>query len=396
MRLYATQNGWRRHPINARNEGVPGSSPGVGLQAGSAGVVSRAVISTPLSQALIAFTIELDNEFEHRFVESGGGARVVSLTMWSNHLRFVGDGTTVGEWVAAIGLPKRSALSRLGGVERWRYVSVGPATGRREGYGSARGVKDDWVVRFTPAGERAAEIWPVLPGEIEARWRERFGAADVGALREALVAVEEAIDTPLPEFLPVVSSTHAMALELSSVGTRAASDDLSLVTLLAHALLAYTIDFEDGSPLSLPLSANVFRVVGESGVPVRDLPALAGVSKEAVEVSLTALARTKYVVVDGAPASKRTIRLTPAGAKLQTEQRRLHARIAKRWDAELGTSLERILDHPELSAGLRPYPAGWRASKPYTQQTEAVLADPRGRLPHYPMVLHRGGWPDGS
>ena len=316
--------------------------------------------------------------------------------MWSNLLRFVGDGTTVGELVAAVGLPKRSALSRLGGVERWRYVSVGPATGKREGYGSGRGMKDDWVVRFTPAGLRAAEIWPTLPAEIEARWRERFGAEEIDALREALRAVDEAVDTPLPEFLPVVSSTHAMALELPSVETRAASDDLSLVTLLAHALLAYTIDFEDGSPVSLPLSANVLRVLGETGVPVRELPALVGISKEAVEVSLTALARTEYVVVEGAPASKRTVRVTPAGAKLQADQRRLHARIGKRWDADLRTSLERILDHPDLSAGLQPYPAGWRASKPYAQQTEAVLADPLGRLPHYPMVLHRGGWPDGS
>jgi hypothetical protein len=187
-----------------------------------------------------------------------------------------------------------------------------------------------------------------------------------------------------------------MALELPSVDTRAASNDLSLVTLLAHALLGYTIDFEDGSPVSLPLSANVLRVLGETGVPVRELPLLAGVSKEAVEVSLTSLAKTDYVVVEGAPASKRTIRVTPAGARLQTDQRHLHSRIGKRWGAELRTSLERILDHPDLSAGLQPYPDGWRASKLYAQRTEAVLADPRAGLPHYPMVLHRGGWPDGS
>ncbi len=360
------------------------------------GVASPAPLSTLLSQAFVAFTIELDNEFEHRFERAGGGARVVSLTMWSNLLRFVGDGTTVGEFVTAVGLPKGSALSRLGGVERWRYVSVGPATGRREGYGSGRGTKDDWLVRFTPAGLRAAEIWPALPAEIEARWRERFGAEEIAALVEALRAVGEAVDASLPEFLPVVSSTQGMGLELPSVETRAAGDGIPLVTLLAHALLAYTLDFEAGSPLSLPLSANVLRVLDETGVSVRELPALVGISKEAVEVSLTALARTDYVLVEGAPASKRTVRVTPAGAKLQTDQRRLHARIGKRWDTSVRMSLERILDHPDLPAGLEPYPAGWRASKQYAQQTEAVLDDPLGRLPHYPMVLHRGGWPDGS
>jgi hypothetical protein len=51
---------------------------------------------------------------------------------------------------------------------------------------------------------------------------------------------------------------------------------------------------------------------------------------------------------------------------------------------------------PRLSLGLRPYPGGWRARSPYLRQTTAVLDDPGAALPHYPMVLHRGGWPDGS
>jgi hypothetical protein len=51
---------------------------------------------------------------------------------------------------------------------------------------------------------------------------------------------------------------------------------------------------------------------------------------------------------------------------------------------------------PRLSLGLRPYPGGWRARNPYLRQTTAVLDDPDDALPHYPMVLHRGVWPDGS
>src|SRR6188508_91306 len=120
--------------------------------------VAALPLSTLLSQVVVAFTIELDNEFERRFLEAGGGARVTSLTMWSNLLRFVGDGITVRELVAAVGLPESSVRSRLGGVERWGYVSVGPSTGKREGYGSGKGMKDDWVVELTPAGRRAAEL----------------------------------------------------------------------------------------------------------------------------------------------------------------------------------------------------------------------------------------------
>jgi DNA-binding MarR family transcriptional regulator len=365
-------------------------------------VVDSTPLSTSLSQALVAYTIELDNEFERRFVESGGGARVTSFVMWSGILRFVDEGITVGELVDAVGLPKARVLSRLGGVERWRYVSFGPRTaGKREGYGGARGAKDDWVVRLTPTGERAAAIWPGLPGEIERRWHDRFGAPLddlVGASR----AVQERIDVDLPEYLPIVSSTYGMALELPSGERR--TGHLTLVSLLAHALMAYTLDFEERSALSLPLSANVFRVLDGDGTSVRELPGLTGISKEAVAVSLTSLAKTGYVIVEGAPASKRTIRLTAAGEELRADQRRLHACIAKRWETRfeadrvgrLRDSLERILGHPALPVGLTPYPDGWRASNAYAAQTERLVADPRTALPHHPMVLHRGGWPDGS
>ncbi|MGH3415586.1 MAG: hypothetical protein ACRDVE_06865 [Actinocrinis sp.] len=61
-------------------------------------------------------------------------------------------------------------------------------------------------------------------------------------------------------------------------------------------------------------------------------------------------------------------------------------------DSATGTlrqSLERLVgdgtrDAP-LWEGVAPYPDGWRAS---------VRAPTT--LPHFPMVLHRGGYPDGS
>jgi hypothetical protein len=370
--------------------------------------VAALPLSTLISQVVVALTIELDNEFERRFREAGGGARITSLTMWSNLLRFVADGITVREFVAAVGLPRASVLSRVGGLERWGYVSVGPSNGKREGYGSARGVKDEWVVQFTTAGRKAAGIWPALPDEIEARWRGRFGAAEIDDLIGALRVVDEGIDAHLPDSLPVVSSTNGMSLELGQQKLQNTVDlpmvGRPLVVLLAHALMAYILDFEGGPAMSLPLSANVFRVVDTVGVPIRELPSLTGISKEAVAVSLTSLARTDYVIVEGTQPSKRTIRLTSTGETLRTIHLRLHARIGRSWAKRFGSNvveqlqvaLERILDHPQLADGLSPYPDGWRASKPYADRTEALLANPRPLLPHCPMVLHRGGWPDGS
>jgi hypothetical protein len=53
----------------------------------------------------------------------------------------------------------------------------------------------------------------------------------------------------------------------------------------------------------------------------------------------------------------------------------------------LRASLEPLAagDPPPLFAGLEPYPDNWRAS-----------VRPPVILPHFPMVLHRGGYPDGS
>ena len=361
-------------------------------------------ISTLLSQVLVAYTIELDNEFERRFEEAGGGARVVSVVMWSNFLRFVGDGIAVGELLDAAGLPKGRMLSTLGGMERWRYVFVASARARqppkakRDGWGSARGLRNDWVVRQTPAGRTAAAIWPELFDEIEARWQERFGADAVDELREALQAIVARIDVELPEFLPVVDGKNGMAADLPPREKRGAAADVSrLAVLLSQVLLAYTLDFERESELSLPLSANFVRVLDGKGVSVRNLPLLTGVSKEATAMALTFLAKTGFVAVEGTSAATKLARLTPKGQKLQSTLARLHADVAKRWETRrLRSALERVLEHADLARGLEPHPGGWRVSKPYVARTEAMLAEPRSALPHYPMVLHRGGWPDGS
>jgi hypothetical protein len=117
-------------------------------------------------------------------------------------------------------------------------------------------------------------------------------------------------------------------------------------------------------------------------------------------MALKFLAKTGHVAVEAKLA-----RLTPKGRDAQETAPALHADIEKRWTGRFGarpvqrlrTASQVILDQRDaLSAGLVPPPAGWRATKPYLEQTNAVLADPTGRLPHYPMVLPRGGWPDGS
>jgi DNA-binding MarR family transcriptional regulator len=193
-----------------------------------------------------------------------------------------------------------------------------------------------------------------------------------------------------------------------AVGTGAPPD---LSVLLSHVLLAFTLDFERESALSLPICTNALRVLTERGVPVRDLPQLTGVSKEALSMAVGVLARRSRAVTGQDPAASRgkLVRLTPGGLAAQGDYLALLDAVEQRWRARCGAdeigALRRSLvsvtsqrdrGQPRLAEGLRPYPDGWRAARPYLRQTTAVLSDPHGALPRYPMVLHRGGWPDGS
>ncbi|MFI5755982.1 hypothetical protein [Streptomyces sp. NPDC051569] len=186
---------------------------------------------------------------------------------------------------------------------------------------------------------------------------------------------------------------------------------LPLSALLSRVLLAFTADFEQASRLSLAVSANVLRVLDEDGLRVRDLPALTGVSKEAVAVSLGFLERHGYALVEPDPAAPRTrvARLTPLGLGARRKYPRILAEVETAWRRRLGgRAVSELRDalravtgaaadgEPCLSLGLRPPPDGWRAHPPYRALTARLLADPVAGLPQYPMVSHRGGFPDGS
>jgi len=91
----------------------------------------RLPLSALLSQVLVAFTIECDNEFErqmpHRTSNYGitagrGTPWLVSMAMWWTCMRFVGeDGITVAE------LTRRARTgTNLPGMLRWKYISVEP------------------------------------------------------------------------------------------------------------------------------------------------------------------------------------------------------------------------------------------------------------------------------
>jgi methyltransferase (TIGR00027 family) len=357
-----------------------------------------------LSQALVAFTIEFDNEAEHRiphrttsFGSAGGGDTVwlVSLAMWENCMRYVGE-----EPVTVRELQRLARTgTNLDGMRRWGYVTIDGTSEKVH----KRSPGPDAVLRATAKGLMARQIWQPLAALIEQRWRERFGAAEIGLLRDRLQAVAGRLDPGLPDCLPILDQglfSRGPGSELPPRPGRAEDRELSLPALLSRVLLAFAVEYESESGMSLAAAANLLRVLGAQGTRLRDLPPLAGISKEAVRWALGTLERAGLAVAEPDPAASRgkIARLTPAGVQAQRAHHELTAAIERRWQARFGAgaigALRRPLEAlatgsgdepPPLFQALRPYPDNWRAG-----------TRPPASLPHYPMVLHRGGYPDGS
>jgi len=317
--------------------------------------------------------------------------------MWLNCMRFVDDkGVTVQEL-------EQLARTRtnLNGMERWGYVFIEPnPTDRRP-----KPPRSTWLIRPTRAGQKAQEIWRPLFVVVENRWHQRFGKSEIDPLRKSLWAIIDQLDMDLPDCLPILgyglfSSGRDDERQKPAERGHDRASSLALPSLLSKVLLAFAIEFEGESEVSLAIGANVLRLVGVEGIHVRDLPRWAGVSKEAIAMSVSFLEKRGYAVVKPESPSSRlkVLVLTPKGQDARNSYIQLLSEIEERWQSRFGketirtlrNSLERLVGKPTaesspLFRGLEPYPDGWRAS----------VRRPEG-LPHYPMVLHRGGFPDGS
>jgi hypothetical protein len=345
-------------------------------------------LTTLLSQLLVAYTIEFDNEFEHRMPHRTAASRtaglaprgpwLVSLAMWSNFMKYLGpDGITVGE------LQRRSGMAKIDtdGMSRWGYIAL-----------------DGNSMSATPSGRRAQGIWRDLGDVVEERWSARFGPDAVDELRTSLAEADARLGlAALPDYLPTIGYGLWTKEKTLPGGKVDAVPATRLSVLLSHVLQSIALDFEKASPVSLALSANVLRPLGGESVRVRDLPITAGIAREITDTSLALLEKQHLAVVETI-ARNRVARLTPRGlaAQHESEVRLASAEESLGDTTRLRAALEHILADPRFAETLAPYPDGWRAQPPYLAQTDAARAAPREVLPRFPIVTHRGGYPDGS
>ncbi len=370
-------------------------------------------LSALLSQILVAYTVELDGEFERLMLATQTRGARLSLVIWLNMLRFLAAGPVSVRTLAAHGLTGEAhATAGLGCLERWGVIVLQP--GKRPGFGSGRGIRADWPVRLTASGETAVKIWPGLIQEIDRRWSKRFGE-DAAKLHRSLQAIEQQLDLELPQGLPVA------LLKLPRFGPRKSpvEEGLPLPVLLSRVLLAFALDFERESQAPISLSANAIRILGDEPVPEAEIPKRTGCSDETAGLGWQ---HKPYIVVERDPARGRGkfVRLSERGIKAQEEYYSLTREIENTWKKrfrsavkELGESLTSVLKSGELSDGLKPPPGTTRAGaqtpalgrldigtaarqrkRDLVIQTEAFVRDPAGTLPHYPLWdMNRGFGP---
>jgi predicted transcriptional regulator len=358
----------------------------------------------------------VDETFEQRMPHSatvkGAGLKqgrpwLVSQVMYTNLLRHIdAGGTAFGELQAHCATSQAACKSQLNHLGWWGYV-----TGAKPA-GVARPKPSDHIISFSPGGQQACEMFEPIPCEVEQRWSARFGKSTITELRRALEPFAGAAPSGLPHHLPVVQYGEGMRTQVEFPAPARAeegpAEELDLSALMAQTLLLLTLDFEAESEVSLPHLANILRVLEVDLLPSKEIHQRAGVSKESVSASLTYLTKQGLLASEGKGASA-LVCLTPEGKKARSAANRRMAAMEKSSQVRHGkgtvdrlrTALDSLLSQGEgpgskMAEGLASHEGGWRTHKNYAARTEAVLADPRGALPHHPMVTHRGGFPDGS
>lgn len=391
-----------------------------------------------LSQTLVAFTVEFDNEFEHRMLQSGYPGSLLSLVVWSNLMRFLVAGPLSVRDLAARALATENQIKfELGCLERWGFLVLRPdasddrpistrihsRTGRilRDGWGSGRGIRSEWLVRLTEKGRKAAEIWHPLFADIEQRWAARFGVNQLERLRQALAAVVQQLDLDLPQALPGYWNSDNLYPKLRTPPAGVAS----LPAQLSQLLLAFTIEFDRESRVPLRLCANTIRVLGPTPVPLGEIRRLTGGSPETTDIGWEA---KPYVAIEPHPIARRgkVARLTPMGLRAQRTYHELVREIEERWEARFGRDRIRAIrecignlfvmgsaDRLRIAEGLVPAEGTVRAGnqapalgrrdvgqaarqrmRDLVAQTEMFIRDPVNTLPHYPLWdMNRGFGP---
>jgi hypothetical protein len=347
-------------------------------------MVARLPLFAQLSHTYTAFTVAADNAFElrvpHRTTEHGGtpGAPwLVSTSLWFRFLRHIPmDGSiSLRDLKQQAALPPNEFKMWMTRFESWwGYLRIDLATKN---------------VSSTRGGRLALGAWPNVLAETEATWSKQLGTTLTRAIAALTAEIEKA--NTLSPCLP--SLNHGMYITPERDVPMPATSPLntSLPAQLAKLLNAFALDYERETFQALIVSANVLRIIPAEGVAIRTLAPTAGIAKGAMINALKLVLSSGAVEPHATTASKGSaLRRTSKGDNLHALYEETVSAIEARWRAQFGAEfinqIQKALPTEEkLLAAIKPQTGNWRANVPAPTH-----------LPWFPMILHRGGFPDGS
>lgn len=291
---------------------------------------------------------------------AGVGPEVPPLAVWSNVLRCVADGGASGldekELPEAARISSRMATAVITGSTRGGWITAAPA-------GRSRRLK------LSGLGAAATKTWPECLAALDAEWKGR----ELGYVLEALVTQ---LDLELPHFPASYGAADPSAIGGTFVARKDGRDlahgkdwkpvrrtegetvaRCPITALLSQALMAFTIDYENGFPW--PLHSTLTRLVhiGAKAVPLSDLPPGSGVAGNGKSL----LERHLIVEVTSDPADERRklVALTDRGVQVkQRHPARLEA-VESEWRERFGATLV-----DGLRVALTPLATGDAAAQP--------------------------------
>ena len=381
-------------------------------------------LSALLSQILVAFTLEFDNEFEFQMIRSGYPGATMSRIVWASVIRHISlNGSSVRVLAEESLSPLPHLKHQLGCLERWGCIKLtaqSASLGKRDGWGSGRGVNSNCTMTLTQKGVVSREVWLPLTEKIEQRWLARFGQEVLSSLRDGLkmIALKTELQGPDP-------SDHTSIAKGRPRPAGPTVDDADLPTLLSWVLQMFQVEFDHESSVPFELCANTIRVLGIQPIKESEIPRLTGTSPETSGIGWQV---KPYVIIEPDPGAKRgkLIRLSERGIAAQGVYHKLLGVIEARWRERFGASafdslslalvsLYEIGDDgkPRICECLTPHQGTARSGKPsaalgrkeigpaarqrardIVAQTQEFLRDPAGTLPHFPLWdMNRGFGP---
>ncbi len=270
-----------------------------------------------LSSALVAFTIESDNELEVRLAARGQRGGPPSLVAWLNVLQYLGDGPCSVEEICRRTYTKTEQVGlAVGCLERWGWVAVvlkprgSPRSTSAEGWGSARRITSQSVLTASDNGRLLLVLQPEVISAVESLWQQRYGSA-LAAAEKAILKLAARPGVAMPEGVP--SGWMKGDWRQLPSGELQEPRGGRFPVAVGRALLAMTLFYEQRSRISLALAANTLRVIEQDGTALSDVPLRSGISPETTGPQYQMLSQLGLVAVADHPSRRgKLIRLTGA------------------------------------------------------------------------------------